>query len=136
MDIADKRTLIQHRFSTARDELDAAQVLIDAGKYRKAISSAYYAVFHIASAVLLWHDHERVKHSGVESEFNLLLVKSGRIEAEYGRIYMKARRERERSDYDILAAPPTAPEAQASLNDAQRFAERMERYLREAGALP
>jgi uncharacterized protein (UPF0332 family) len=135
MELADKRALVQHRLDTARDELEAAQILLDAGKYRKAVSGAYYAVFHIASAALLWHDQERAKHSGIESQFGFLLIKSGKIEEEYGRIYMKARRERERSDYDVLATPPVTSEAAASLSEAQRFVERLERYLREVGAL-
>ena len=63
MDELDKRSLIQHRLATAKDELETARILIDAGKYRKAISSAYYTIFHVASAALLWHDQERAKHS-------------------------------------------------------------------------
>jgi hypothetical protein len=114
---------------------ETARILIDAGKYRKAISSAYYTIFHVASAALLWHDRERAKHAGVESEFAFLLVKPGKIEDEYGKIYLKARRARERSDYDVIAAPPTAAEAQAGFAEAERFVARVERYLYEVGAL-
>jgi uncharacterized protein len=133
--LEDKRALIRHRLAIAKDELETAQILVKTGKYRKAVSSAYYTVFHVASAVLLWHDRERVKHSGVESEFGFLLIKPGSIEEEFGKIYMKARRERERSDYDVLATPPTAADAQSSVADAERFIARIERYLRDVGAL-
>ena len=135
MDVQDKRALIQHRLATAKDDLETAQILFRARKYRKAISSAYYTIFHVASAALLWHDQERVKHSGVESEFSFLLIKPGKVEEEYGKIYSRARRERERSDYDVLATPPTTADAQAILADAERFVARMERYLRDVGAL-
>ena len=135
MDELDKRSLIQHRLATAKDELETARILIDAGKYRKAISSAYYTIFHVASAALLWHDQERAKHSGVESEFGSLLIKSGKIEDEYGKIYLKARRACEQSDYDVLAVPPTAAEAQTRLAEAERFVARVERYLHEVDAL-
>ena len=135
MDIADKRALIQYRLASARDELEAAQILLDAGKHRKAMSSAYYAVFHAASAALLWHNEERVKHSGVESAFSFLLIRPGIIEAEYGKIYMKARRQRERSDYDMLADAPTEDEAKSGLSEARRFVARLESYLRDVGAM-
>ena len=135
MERRDKVALIQHRLITAKDDLESAHILLEAGKYRRAIGSAYYTIFHVASAVLLWHDQERAKHSGVESTFAQLVIKSGKIEPEFGRIYSRARRERERADYDVLASPPTAEEAQQILADAERFVIRMEQYLREVGAL-
>ena len=52
MDRQDKIALIQHRLATAQDDLETARILVKAGKYRKAISSAYYTIFHAASAVL------------------------------------------------------------------------------------
>jgi len=89
----------------------------------------------VTSAALLWLDVERVKHSGIQSAFNELFVKPGVLEPEYGRIYSRARKAREEQDCDLEAAPLTADEAEHIVAGAERFLARLERYLREAGAI-
>jgi uncharacterized protein (UPF0332 family) len=63
------------------------------------------------------------------------LIKPGVIEVEYGRIYSQARRSRESHDYDLDAAWPSAEEAEQIVSDAEHFVARIERYLREVGAI-
>ncbi len=61
--------------------------------------------------------------------------KSGVIEAEYGRIYSRARKMREKHDYDLDAAWPSVEEAEQIVADAERFVARVERYLNKVGAI-
>ena len=135
MDKATKIAAIAQRLDRAKDDLETAHIDLAAGKWRGAVIRAYYAVFHVASAALLWHDQERAKHSGVHSAFGEVLIKTGAIEAEYGRIYTEARRLREANEYEFEGESLTHRDARRLVADAERFIDRMERYLREAGAV-
>jgi uncharacterized protein (UPF0332 family) len=88
----------------------------------------------MASAALFSQSVHRTKHSGVESAFTQFLVKPGHVEPEFARLYQRARRQREEADY---ADEPNVDEAAArqTLADAERFVDRVERFLRETGAL-
>ena len=135
MDISAKRTLIRVRLDKAHDDLSMAHVLLQARGWRAAVNRAYYTVFHVASAALLWLDVERTKHSAVQASFNQILVRPGLIEIEYGQLYRKAREWREEQDYSDTARALDEPMATQIVNDAERFVARLERYLREAGAI-
>jgi uncharacterized protein (UPF0332 family) len=53
---------------------------------------------------------------------------------EFGAIFSRARRARERHDYDLDVAWPSSDEAEQIVSDAERFIARVERYLHEVGA--
>ncbi len=135
MDTATKISAIGQRLDRAKDDLETAHVDLAAGKWRGAVIRAYYTVFHVASAVLLWHDQERAKHSGVHSAFGEEVIKTGKIEAEYGKIYTEARRLREATEYAFEGEPLTEADAHRVVSDAERFVARLGRYLREVGAV-
>ena len=122
------------RLERAREELATASENIAHGRYRAAVSRAYYAVFYTASAALFSQSIQRTKHSGVESAFAEFLVKPGYIEMEFSRLYQKARRQREEADYAEDADVDEAT-ARQILADAARFVDRLERFLGEIGAL-
>ena len=46
-----KKELAQYRAETAKDDLRAAKILLDAGEYKAANNRAYYAIFHAINAV-------------------------------------------------------------------------------------
>lgn len=128
------RAYAQLRLERAREELETARDNIAHGHFRAAVSRAYYAVFYMASAALFSQSVQRTKHSGVESAFSQYLVKPGDIEPEFSRLYQRARRQREEADY---ADEPNIDEttARQTLAEAERFVDRLERFLREVGAL-
>jgi len=118
----------------AREELDTARENIAHGRFRAAVSRAYYAVFYMASAALFSQSVVRGKHSGIESAFSEYLVKPGIVEVEFARIYQKARRYREEADYaDDVTIDESA--ARQTLADAERFTDRLERFLKDVSAL-
>ncbi len=135
MDDVTKRAYVDTRLAKARDDLSTARDDLGHVHWHGATNRAYYAIFHVASAALLWLDVERAKHSGIQSAFSEFFVKPGVLEPEYGRIYSRARKAREEQDYDLEAAPLTAEEAEHIVADAERFLVRLERYLREVGAI-
>jgi uncharacterized protein (UPF0332 family) len=128
------RTYARLRLDNAREELETARENIARGHFRAAVSRAYYAVFYMASAALFSQSVQRAKHAGVESAFSQYLVKPGYIEPEFSQLYQRARRQREEADY---AEEPDINEitARQTLADAERFVDRLERFLREIGAL-
>ena len=129
------RAIVAVRLEKARDDIATAHDLIDLGRFRGAVNRAYYAVYHLATAVLLTLDIERSKHSGVQSAFGQYLVKPGLIEPEYGRILTSARKAHEASDYtDRITLDEEM--VKEIVTDCDRFVTRMETYLRDVGALP
>ncbi len=126
--------IVRIRVERADEELRAARELIGDGLYRIACSRAYYAAFLMTTAALLTLDVARTKHSGVEAAFHESFIKGGRIEAEYGRLYTLLRKTREDSDYNDRAVA-TEEMARQRLADAERFVARLEKHLREVGAI-
>jgi uncharacterized protein (UPF0332 family) len=135
MDEETRRIIVGVRLEKCKEDLKAARELLKLGFLRAAVNRAYYGVFHITSAALLTLDIERSKHSGVQSAFSQYLVTPGHIEPEYSRIYGRARRLREDYDYADELRDLDEKIAADLLADAERFVTRMERYLREVGAV-
>ena len=116
----------------ARHMLQVAEHNLADGFYGSAVNRAYYAILYSANALLATQGITRSKHSGVIAAFRQFFVKPGLIEAEYGEIYARVMDDRHTSDYDV-GAPIGPDRAQTDLNDAQRFVDRIERYLQEGG---
>jgi len=128
-----RKQIVAAYLTRSHEDIDTARLLLANGRYKVALTRAYYAIFYAASAMLLSEGIKRSKHSGVQSAFRQSFIKSGVIEAEYSDIYGAARDARELSDYELWFMP--AEEfAEIIIADAERFVARMERYLREAGA--
>lgn len=119
---------------SARDELKGAQHNLDGGYFGIAVSRAYYAFLYAASALLLTQDIVRTKHSAVLSAFREHFVKSGLIEKEYSDTFGEAFELRQVADYDMLISTDEE-QAQAVLQNAGVFVERISRYLEEGGFL-
>lgn len=130
-----KKLQIKHQFEKCQEALDDAKFTLASGRYRTAVSRAYYAIFTIASAVLFVLDVVRVKHRGVQSAFGEFFVKERKFDPEYGKIFERARELREEADYKPVLEKLTPESAKQIVADGERFVARMEQYLREVGAL-
>ncbi|MBI3741592.1 MAG: HEPN domain-containing protein [Chloroflexi bacterium] len=138
------RELIQQYVDTTHSFWKQAMHLKQGGFLQGAVSRAYYAVFHAASAALFAVNIVRGKHSGVEAAISQFLVKPGLIEPEYHEIYGRLMKGRTDVDYggerdEVTRAPkfilPSDAEAEQMLADAERFIARMEQFLRARGAM-
>lgn len=49
--IGTKKDLVLYRIQTAKSDLNAAKILLNADEYKGANNRAYYAVFHAINAV-------------------------------------------------------------------------------------
>jgi uncharacterized protein (UPF0332 family) len=98
----ERRALLQYRLARARETLDEARLLLDAGHANACVNRLYYACFYAVSALLLTEGETSAKHRGVRALFDRHWVKSGRVSAELGRVYRRLFARRQRGDYDDL----------------------------------
>ena len=128
-DLGTSDDYLRHRLERSYEDLAWARGAWERGEYRLALNRAYYAVFHLAAAVLADLDVMRRRHSGVEAAFHEYLIKPGFIEPEYGRFYREARQWRENADYQF-GVEFTAEKTRRVLEQAERTVARLEQFLR------
>jgi uncharacterized protein (UPF0332 family) len=90
--------LAREELKRARDELQATRVLHEHRLYYKGVSSAYYAVYHAAKALLLLKGVVPQSHEGIERMFGLYYVKTGEIAVSQGKIIGRLMKLREEAD--------------------------------------
>lgn len=95
----DQQTLM----NKAKENIEAAVMLIGQGYYDIAISRLYYAMFYCAEAVLLAENLTFSKHSSVIAAFGQHFAKTGRLPQELHRMLIEAQDMRNLSDYDLMA---------------------------------
>jgi uncharacterized protein (UPF0332 family) len=101
------------------------------GFHRRAVSSAYYAVFHAARAALARSGLEARSHSGVRHLFALHLIRPGVFPPSDARLLRYLQKDREEADYVHVA--PFGPAAAAEAIDrAADFLTRVQRHVAAA----
>ncbi len=91
--------LMRYRLNSAKERLDAAKTLYEAGEYKDAISRSYYAMFTAVRGLLAMDAVDFSKHAGVISYFQKEYIKSGRLERKYSRYLTAAFQIRNNADY-------------------------------------
>lgn len=120
MEQKEKNEFIRLRIKLADDKLRLAKKLLIAKEYRDTISRAYYAMYHIAKALLLLKNKDPYTHHGVNVFFNKIFTKTKIIDKKYSYMLARAQEKREDSDYDIIIEP-TQTEAQETVKNAEEF---------------
>lgn len=92
----------KYRIQRAKEDLEAAHLLFDAGNYRIANNRAYYTIFHAMRAVLVFDNFDSSKHSGVIAEFRRRYIKEGIFPDELSKMIGSAFTIRNASDYDDM----------------------------------
>jgi len=78
------------------------EVLQQANLWNGVASRLYYAVFHAVNALLIHDAHQANTHNGSHAMFGLHYIKTGKLPAEYGRLYNQLQTMREESDYNCV----------------------------------
>ena len=99
-----------------------------AGRRAFAVNRAYYACFYSLSAVLLVEGRKYAKHSGVRAALHRDLIRSGRLDSSWGRIYDRVFENRQRGDYQELVVFDVE-HANALCEEASGFVAQMRRLL-------
>ena len=69
-------SLIQYRLDNAKEKLESADILLNAGKFKDSIGRSYYAIFSAVRAVLALDHVDFSKHAGVIVYFQKEYVKT------------------------------------------------------------
>jgi len=112
----------------AKKRLNAAYHLLADGFYEDAVSRAYYSMYFATKALLLKRNITVRTHRGLLSKFGLEFVDEGVVEKYYGRALRIAEELREEADYSI-SRDILKEEAEAIVEDAERFLERIKRAI-------
>jgi uncharacterized protein (UPF0332 family) len=104
-----------------RQELRAAEALLEAGFPAQAVSRAYLAAFHAASAALSVVGERPATNVGVISAFGRHVVGRDGLDHETGRILRRLYEDRNEVDYGLVEAP--VGEARSAVQDAERLLE-------------
>ena len=120
---------IQYRLDRAREALDDAAFLLNAGRLNVAANRIYYAMFYAASALLATRNLNSARHSGVIALFNDNFVKPGLFPRELGRHLGRAFDLRLETDYRELATPD-ADELGEQMEHARVFVKKCEALVK------
>lgn len=86
----------------SRDCLAEADLLLSEAHHGAAVSRAYYAMFHAATAAFLHNGVERHSHQGIISAFGQTFAKAGIIDARFHRYLKESFDLRQETDYQPM----------------------------------
>lgn len=113
----------------AHEALLSARSEQHAGRLVFAVNRAYYGCFYSASAVLLREGEKFSKHTGVRAAVHRSLVKTGKIDASWGRSYDLVFNSCQRGDYQELVTF-SSEEAEELIAQAEGFVDVMAGLLK------
>jgi uncharacterized protein (UPF0332 family) len=117
-----------------RQELRAAEALLEAGFPAQAVSHAYLAGFHAASAALSVLGDCPATSPGVISAFGRRVVGDDGVDHDTGRLLRRLYEDRHQVEHALAEAAPE--EARGAVEDAGRFVEATATWIgqRSSGA--
>lgn len=113
----------------AYERLDSAGALLERGNLEDAISRSYYAILDAAGAALIMKDIIPQSHQGAIRLFGLHFIKTGKVSAEYGRLFKQIEKARLEADY-THEREFTFEEAEKVYQEAAKFVEIVGNLLR------
>ena len=82
--------LIQYRLDNAKEKLESAEILLNAGKYKDSIGRSYYAIFSAVRAILAMNRVDFSKHAGVIAYFQKEYVKTKKFDTKFSKYLQNA----------------------------------------------
>lgn len=99
-------SLVKYRLENAKEKLESAKLLLEAGHYKDSIGRWYYATFTVVRAVLAKDMIDFSKHSGVIAYYQKEYIKSGIFDKQYSKYLQGAFNLRNSCDYDDFFIVP------------------------------
>ena len=124
------KDLSQYRFSCAKENLEAAKVLLQVGQFKSSVNRSYYAVFHGLRAITALDQFDSSKHSGVIAYFNHTYVKEGIFDKSISKLVATCYRLREKADYEDFAIV-SREMAKEQFEKAEKILQMLEPYLNQ-----
>jgi uncharacterized protein (UPF0332 family) len=98
----ERATIVRLEMMKAQETYEEIKILIEAKKWNGAANRLYYAVFHAVNALLIREGLEINRHKSSHALFSLHYIKTGKLPAEFGRLYNNLQTMREKSDYNCF----------------------------------
>lgn len=112
----------------ARIRLAAAERELDAGVPQLAADHAYYACFHVLTAIFLHEGLTLKRHSALRSALHERLIQTGRLDRRWGVVFDRLAELRTKSVYAALFALD-AETGRAVVDDAGKLSAELRRLL-------
>lgn len=112
----------------ARVRLAAAERELDAGVPQLAADHAYYACFHLLSAIFLNDGLTLKRHSALRAALHERLIQTGRLDRRWGSVFDRLAELRTKSVYTALFSLDDAT-GRTVVDDAGRLAAELRRLL-------
>lgn len=91
--------IIEYRLERARETMDDAKLLSEAGHWNPCVNRLYYSCFYAVTALLVQHGLSSSKHTGIRSLFNREFVKTEKIPKKMAALYNDLFEKRQEGDY-------------------------------------
>ena len=112
----------------ARVRLAAAERELEAGVPQLAAEHAYYACFHLVSAIFLNEGLTLKRHSALRSALHERLIQTGRLDRQWGTVFDRLAELRTKSVYTAMFALDEAT-GRTVVDDASRLSAELRRLL-------
>ena len=96
----DRKSVVKYRVERAYSTLEEAQEVASQGWYNLAANCLYYAIYYIASALLIKNERPVKTHSGLIAQISLHYVKTGILSIDEGALISQMFNLRQSSDYE------------------------------------
>jgi uncharacterized protein (UPF0332 family) len=126
----EERALIEYRMERARETIDEARIMFDAGRINAYVNRLYYACFYAVSALLLTRDLSTSKHGYLRSLMHREFVKTGLIPKDLGKHFDLLFDYRHKGDYEDFVRFE-ADDVAGWLEDTRRFIDHAESLIPE-----
>lgn len=126
------KLLINAFLQKSEKKLSVSKKLLNSSDYEDAVSRAYYAVFHMAQALLLTEGEKAETHKGIVTLFGLFFVKTGKFSKKFGKYLANLKDDRENGDYEVFAYIDKET-AETAINEAEEFCCEGRLYLKSIG---
>jgi hypothetical protein len=112
----------------AESKLKTAYIDFENGQYDDAVSRAYYAVFHMLTAVLLSKGNAFSSHSQTIGNFNREFIKTGIFPKGFSRMIQDLFDDRQTGDYDVISYLDRST-AEKDIKNADAICKSIKEYL-------
>lgn len=124
-----REELKAYRLEMAKERLNSAKVLLEAGSYKDSIGRSYYAMFTAVRALLAAEGQDFSRHAGVIAYFQKEYVKTGKFDKKYSKYISQAFQMRNNTDYtDFFLV--SLRDAEEQYGRAEAFVKAMEEFLK------
>ena len=122
-----KEELVKYRLERAKEAYEDGQILASKKRWNSAANRLYYSCFYLVSAYLAKREIKATTHSGLKTNFNKELVKTGKVNKEDGKLFNKLFGIRQEADYEDFYAveeediKPLVPKIKVLIKEIERI---------------